>query len=123
MVFRKNKDVKSNFFSSWQPESRYSFSQVRLAPAPVTGRQEYVEGQEVEVFTRATDSEIYGWWKAVIKMIRGEFIVVEFVSVDGGHFTEIVSQDRVRQRNPNGPIDKSMFFKFEIEVPEELREQ
>ncbi|KAL0274732.1 UNVERIFIED_CONTAM: hypothetical protein PYX00_002789 [Menopon gallinae] len=120
------KDVFENevllaFENDWQPESRYPFSQVRLVPPPVSGRHEYTDGQDIDVYSRSSETESFGWWRAFIKMMRGEFLVVEYVGWDGP-FTEIVAFDRVRPRNPNGPIDKSTFFKFEIEVPEELRE-
>jgi fragile X mental retardation protein len=76
---------------------------------------------EVEVFSRSNEREACGWWTAAIKMMKGDFYVVEYLGWDNS-YTEIVSQDRLRVKNPNGPIDKSSFFRFEIQVPEELRE-
>jgi fragile X mental retardation protein len=76
---------------------------------------------EVEVFSRSHENEACGWWTAAIKMMKGDFFVVEYLGWDNS-YTEIVSQDRLRLKNPNTPIDKNAFFRFEIQVPEELRE-
>jgi fragile X mental retardation protein len=76
---------------------------------------------EVEVFSRSNEREACGWWAAAIKMMKGDFFVVEYLGWDNS-YTEIVSQDRLRLKNPNAPIDKAAFFRFEIQVPEELRE-
>lgn len=76
---------------------------------------------EVEVFSRSNEREFCGWWTAIIKMMKGDFFVVEYVGWDNS-YTEIVSQDRLRLKNSNLPIEKSSFFRFEIQVPDELRE-
>lgn len=54
-------------------------------------------------------------------MIKGEFHVVEYVGWENT-YTEIVPPERLRHVNSNPTIDRNTFFKFEIEVPEELRE-
>lgn len=54
-------------------------------------------------------------------MIKGEFHVVEYLGWEST-YTEIVSDERLRPKNSNPPIDADTFHKFEIEVPEELRE-
>ena len=41
--------------------------------------QHFTEGQEIEVYSRASDQESCGWWRAVIKMIKGDFHVVEYL--------------------------------------------
>ena len=63
-----------------------SLFRVRLPP-PVLGSSQdsssnvnrFTEGEEIEVFSRASDQESCGWWRAVIKMIKGEFHVVEYL--------------------------------------------
>ena len=109
-----------NIFS-WQPESKFPFSQVRLPPAPVIGKVEFVEDQKVEVYSRANEAEACGWWTATIKMSKGEIYVVEYKDGEST-YTEIVAIERLRPKNLNCTIDKNTFYKFEIEVPEELRE-
>lgn len=54
-------------------------------------------------------------------MMKGEFYVLEYIGWDN-FYTEIVTSDRIRHKNTNPPLDKSMIHKFEIEVPEEFRE-
>ena len=61
---------------------------VRLPP-PVLGSSSqdgsssnvnrFTESEEIEVFSRASDQESCGWWRAVIKMIKGDFHVVEYL--------------------------------------------
>lgn len=53
--------------------------------------------------------------------MKGEFYVLEYLGWDTT-YTEIVSSDMLRLKNNNPPISRSCFHKFEIEVPEEVRE-
>lgn len=108
---------------SWQPESKFLFSQIRLPPeTPTTPTPPaFSEGMEVEVYSRSNERESCGWWAAAIKMMKGEFFVVEYLGWDNS-YTEIVSHDRLRMKNANSTINNKTFFRFEILVPEELRE-
>lgn len=54
-------------------------------------------------------------------MMKGDFLVVEYLGWEHS-YTEIVSVERIRCKNVNGPIDSKTFYKFEIEVPDEFRE-
>lgn len=110
--------VSVAFENDWQSESKFPFAQVRLPPKEV---KDVVEKQEVEVFSSATEQEVSGWWKAVVKMTKGDFHVVEYLGWDNT-YTEIVPLDRLRPKNTNPPIDRNTFCKFEITVPEELRD-
>ncbi|XP_044263047.1 synaptic functional regulator FMR1 isoform X5 [Tribolium madens] len=112
--------VLIHFEDEWQPDSKFPFSQVRLPPKP-DPKVEFTENMEVEVYSRANHQEAYGWWKSRIKMMKGDFYVLEYVGWETT-YTEIVSDDRLRVKNSNPPIDSSMFVKFEIEVPEDVRE-
>ncbi|XP_059476452.1 RNA-binding protein FXR1 isoform X4 [Neocloeon triangulifer] len=120
-----DEEVKVSFEDDWQPESKFPFSQVRLPPPPRQEgaiRPEFSEGQEAEVFSCSQTGEACGWWKVIIKMVKGGFIVVEYVGWGESAYTEIVNEEDLRPRNANSPIDAHTFFKFEIPVPEELRE-
>lgn len=55
------------------------------------------------------------------QMMKGDFFVLEYVGWEKS-YTEIVSVDRLRPKNTNPPIEKNMFHRFEIEVPEDVRE-
>ncbi|XP_058834132.1 fragile X messenger ribonucleoprotein 1 homolog isoform X2 [Topomyia yanbarensis] len=107
------------FENDWQEESKFLFSQVRLPPTETATT--FCEHMEVEVFSRSNENEACGWWRAVIKMMKGDFFVVEYLGWDNS-YTEIVSADRLRVKNTNTPISDKTFFRFEIEVPEDIRE-
>nr|XP_034194009.1 synaptic functional regulator FMR1 isoform X4 [Osmia lignaria] len=113
-------EVLVTFENDWQPESKFPFAQVRLPPKDGP-KSEFQENQEIEVFSRSNEHEAWGWWKAVIKMSKGGFQVVEYSGWECA-YTEIVASERLRAKNPNPPIDKNTFYKIEIEVPEDLRE-
>ncbi|XP_014471549.1 PREDICTED: fragile X mental retardation syndrome-related protein 1 isoform X3 [Dinoponera quadriceps] len=113
-------EVLVTFENDWQPESKFPFAQVRLPPKDGS-KAEFQENQEIEVFSRSNEQEAWGWWKALIKMSKGGFQVVEYLGWEYT-YTEIVASERLRSKNPNPPIDKNTFHKIEIEVPEELRE-
>lgn len=53
---------------SWQKESKFLFSQVRLPPDESSVAPIFSEGMEVEVYSRSNDREACGWWCADIKV-------------------------------------------------------
>ncbi|KAL4703021.1 hypothetical protein ACJJTC_019239 [Scirpophaga incertulas] len=114
-------EVLVAFENDWQPESKFPFSQVFLPPKETGKHSDFVESQEVEVFARSNEKEACGWWTANIKMIRGDFLVIEYLEWDNC-YTEIVPKDRLRVKTPKTPIDKNTFHKFEITVPEDLKD-
>ncbi|KAG8237139.1 hypothetical protein J437_LFUL011187 [Ladona fulva] len=114
-------EILASFENEWQQESRFPFSQVRLPPPESNAKADYQVDQEIEVFSRASEQEECGWWKAVIKMIKGEFTVVQYLGWDNT-YTEIVPEERLRPKSNMPPIDKNTFHKVEVEVPEELRD-
>lgn len=58
------------FCRSWQPESKFPFSQVFLPPKDNGKHTEYVDNQEVEVYARSNEKEACGWWTANIKVLN-----------------------------------------------------
>lgn len=83
---------------------------------------EFTDNQEVEVKVHREPHPCYGWLKAVIKIISGSppsQFVVQYLDTP---LTEIVTPDRVRYRNTNSNINADTFYKFDIEVPEDVRE-
>ncbi|XP_022910264.1 fragile X messenger ribonucleoprotein 1 homolog isoform X4 [Onthophagus taurus] len=113
-------EVLVHFEDEWQPDSNFPYSRLRFPPKP-DPKAEFVENQEVEVYSRSNMQEANGWWKCRIKMMKGDFYVLEYTGWDNS-YNEIVSSDRIRHKNNNPPLDRTMFYKFEIEVPEDVRE-
>ncbi|XP_063786737.1 RNA-binding protein FXR2 isoform X2 [Pseudophryne corroboree] len=110
--------VSVAFQNNSQPERRVPFSDVRLPP-PATCTKEISEGDQVEVYSRANEQEASGWWSAHVRMIKGDFYVIEY-SVSDSPYNEIVSHSRLRPLNQNAMATSGTFFKYSVPLPEDL---
>jgi fragile X mental retardation protein len=50
------------------------------------------------VLSRSSEADPYGWWPARLKMMKGEFAVVDYTGYEST-YSEIVSLDRIRLLN------------------------
>jgi len=132
-------EVLLRFEDDWQPASKFPFARVRLPPqtpqTPLPQRpsktaeddstashagNKFAEHEEVEVFSRASEQESCGWWRAVIKMFKGDYYVVEYLGWETT-YTEIVDSVRLRPKSVEPPITVHTFFTFKVVLPEEIK--
>jgi len=78
---------------------------------------EFSDNQEIEVKSYWEPHPHYGWIKAVVLNISD--FLVQYLNTT---VIELVSPDRVRHVNNNSHINGDTFYKFDIDVPEDVRE-
>ncbi|KAF2354222.1 K domain type 1 [Trinorchestia longiramus] len=102
---------------------------VRLPSVPTTqSAQEFALDAEVEVYDQMLDAPGPCYWKGILKEIKGGFSIVEVFrrtpdGVTGPGTEKVTSTDKLSPPNTNPPITPSSFHKFEIPVPDDLRDR
>ena len=80
---------------------RFSYSETRLTPSLSTATSVQLKaGEDCEVFTEGkNDDEPSGWWPATVKMMKGEFFVVDYKIQEETRYSDIISSDKIRSPN------------------------
>jgi hypothetical protein len=80
-------------------------------------------GDDCEILNEGLNSdEPSSWWPAIVKMIKGEFFVVDYKNPDDKKTTDIVSSDKIRPPNKSPMVTLDHFYKITFDVPVDLHE-
>jgi len=102
----------------------------------------FSEGDEVEVYSRASErvrctfvsskkepgpnclgiifQESCGWWRAQVKLVKGEFTVVEYLGWAHATYSEIVSNERLRVKSTEPSLTNHSVIKTCVKLPEDV---
>lgn len=80
---------------------RFSYADTRLPPPNnASNNQVLKSGDDCEVFTEGrNEDEPCGWWPATVKMMKGEFFVVDYNIQDETRYSDIIPSDKIRFPN------------------------
>jgi hypothetical protein len=80
---------------------KFAYSNSRLPPAqPSTNLVTLKPGDDCEVLTEGkNDDDPSGWWPATVKMMKGEFFVVDYKIQDETKYSDIIPSDKIRSPN------------------------
>lgn len=87
---------------SQQHPIRSSYANSRLPPSLPQSTLAAVlkTGDDCEVLTEGkNEDEPSGWWPATVKMMKGEFFVVEYKIQDETKYSDIIPSDKIRTPN------------------------
>ncbi|KAK6195216.1 hypothetical protein SNE40_000688 [Patella caerulea] len=101
-------------------DERIRFLQARLPPTNSSQRLEYSEGENIEAYNKLGDDMVYAWWPAKLKMLKGEFAVIDYKG--GQSASDILPLEKIRPSSVHVPIHKDSFYKYSLEIPPDLAE-
>ena len=81
---------------------RFSYADTRLPPQNNVQHNNQVlkSGDDCEVLTEGkNEDEPCGWWPATVKMMKGEFFVVDYNIQDETRYSDIIPSDKIRFPN------------------------
>lgn len=80
---------------------KFSYADTRLAPIPSSSNNLILKaGDDCEVLTEGrNEDEPCGWWPATVKMMKGEFYVVDYKIQDETKYSDIIPSDKIRSPN------------------------
>ncbi|OWA50524.1 Fragile X mental retardation syndrome-related protein 1-like protein B [Hypsibius exemplaris] len=118
----KENGVLLAFEGNWKPEQVYPFGEVFL-PTKTTPAASIQANEDVEVFFRPSEQDPPGWYRATVKMSKGDFFVTDVKVADGEVRTEILPNDSVRRfQSQRQPINAHTFKRLVLEVPADVME-
>jgi len=115
-----DKDNISVRFENSSNVLKYPVNNSRLPPRATDASLNLKPDDECEVLTDGKDGESIGWWPATIKMMKGEFFVVDYKTHEDNKQSDIISSDRIRPINRNTPVTLSSFHRVKFIVPDDL---
>lgn len=91
--------VLVKFDSNSATPARFPYTDSRLQPLSLSSVQ-LKAGDDCEVLTEGkNDDEPSGWWPATVKMMKGEFFVVDYKIQDETKYSDIIPSDKIRSPN------------------------
>ncbi len=95
--FPNNWELYYYYYSS-QNVSKFSIQDCKLPPKQDSVVQ-LKPGDDCEVLTEGKDDDPSGWWPATVKMMKGEFYVVDYKIQDETKYSDIIPSDKIRSPN------------------------
>lgn len=81
--------------------SKFPYADTRLASSNASCNNLILKpGDDCEVLTEGkNEDEPCGWWPATVKMMKGEFFVVDYKIQDETKYSDIIPSDKIRSPN------------------------
>ncbi|VDI25047.1 poly [ADP-ribose] polymerase 7/11/12/13 [Mytilus galloprovincialis] len=84
------------FKDDLKPETSIKFEKVRLLSHQDQEISDFKQGDIIQVYSKADEDTIEGWWKAKIQVLKGDNCYIEFIDRDG---MDLVKKENIRPVN------------------------